>query len=172
MAKGVTFDRDSAVLVARATRRVLGMPYGDMPENTPHRARGSTPYSGYSGPWAVIDSSTTDDSDPPVPIPQVTIKAQDITGGYPCVSRVIAGMATVIHGTDSDVAITVDGEVYADITVTGETYSIAFANASDLPAQSDEHCYVSLARVEFKDGAITNITQVKTSDIEIAGRVV
>jgi len=120
----------------------------------------SSAQSSYTGPWAVVRKDDT----------TATVKAQG--DGYPCVSRVVAGLITTVHSTDADVTITVDGEVYLHVTVSGTTYTLAFANAATLPAQTAGNYYVSLARVEFADSKIGTITQIKTSDIEIVGRVV
>lgn len=120
----------------------------------------SSAQSSYTGPWAVVRKSDT----------VVTVKAAGT--GYPCVSRVIAGLVTTVHAADADVTITVDGEVYLHVTVSGTTYTLAFANAATLPAQTAGNYYVSLARVEFTDSKIGTITQIKTSDIEVVGRVV
>lgn len=115
----------------------------------------------YIGPWAVVQKDAT----------TATIKAY-AAGSYPSKSLVIAGLTTKEQTTDADVTISTSGVVYADITQSGGTYSIAYANTAALPAQSSTHYYVELAAVTFASGAISALNQTQYGQIHIAGRVV
>lgn len=118
--------------------------------------------SGYAGPWAVTQKDAT----------TTTVKAYDATNGFFSKSLLIAGLTTKEQTTDADVTISTSGVVYADITQSNGTYSIAYANAAALPAQTATHYYVELAAVVFTNSAIANLNQTQYGQIHIAGRFV
>jgi len=155
MSDGVMFDKDSAALVAQATRRVLHLPHGDNPAGYDHKPRGGGLASDYTGPWACVQKDST----------TVTIKAHDIEGGYICKSLVIAGLTTTEHASDEDLTILVSGVVYAHVTESAGVYSVVFGNAATLPAQTSGHFYAPLAYVTFADGTITGLAQAQHGQI-------
>lgn len=130
-------------------------------QDSPSLPGGISGSSDYYGPWAVVQKNTT----------TVTVKAY-AAGSYLSKSLVIAGLTTEEQATDADVTVTTSGVIYADITQSGGTYSIAYANASALPAQSSTHYYVELAAVTFASSAITGLSQTQYGQIHVAGRVV
>lgn len=162
MAKGVMFDKDSAVQIADGIRRIGSTPYGSLMMARPHKSRGGSVASDYNGPWAIIQKDAT----------TVTVKAQDLANGYLCKSLVIAGLTTQEHATDADVTISASGVIYADITQSAGVYSIAFGNAASLPSQTSTHYFVPLAWVLFENGTIAQLVQDRHQSIEVTGRIV
>jgi len=166
----VVFDKDSAKLIAEATRRTLGMPYGEVGKRKGHRMPGSN-VSDYDGPFAVIDSSYVDDTDPdnPVSVAQITV-----CGYYEPEGRLLYAVMNLglewVEFEETDLIITNGGYPFIKITNTNNVYETEVVVLEDLPTQTNTEFYWLLPYyVNFANGVITSIEEAR--NIMLPGRL-
>lgn len=166
MARRYTFDKKSVEKIASTVRGFASLPLGGAQLVRQHKSRSGSSSGSfeYSGPFAVIDSSSSGTV-------QVTVCGANSTEGRNFTSQIILGL-TVKTFAEANLSISASGYVYLKITYSSSDYVVELKTAAALPAQTATEYYIPLAWVDYADSAISGITQFQFGQIQAAGRIV